>query len=139
MTDSFDAMFSDLIAQTQRAADGLGPDAEQLDEMDEVVGHAADERVAVYMKAGKVTRVELQPPVRKLELHELGDELVVAINAAIEANLASVMSLQQDQPDFESLTGQLHSIQTESIRQLEKYTQGMYEMLKNAKEMGKHG
>lgn len=138
MSADFDKMFTDLIGQTQRAVDGLGPSAEDLEAAAEVVGAAYDDRIRVTMKAGKVTGVDLQPPVRRLELHELSEHLVEAINAAIDANLAALLAQQGDQPDFENLSQQLQSIQAESIRQLNKYTDGMHEVLKNAKELG-HG
>lgn len=123
-------------AQTQRAVDGLGPTPEQLEQADEVVGRAHDGRINVFMQAGRVTRVEIQPPARKLDPDELGEQLTLAINAAIDANLAVMVAHQGDQPDFESLSKQLQSIQAESVRQLGKYTEGMHEMLRNARDLG---
>ena len=131
----FDAMFNDLLRQTRSAADGLGPSAEALDEAPEVIGHAYDDRINVTMKAGRVTAVEIQPPARKLDAVQLGEELVTAINNAIDANLAAIMA-DQEQPDFTALSEQLHQVQAESVRQLNKYTEGMYDMLRQAKEMG---
>lgn len=136
MTESFDKMFADLISQAQSAVDGLGPSAEQLEAAEKVSGHAFDNRITVSMKAGRVTRVEIQPPARRLEAEELGEQLVIAMNKALDANLAAVLEQQGEQPDFEALTEQLQSVQAESVRQLDKYTQGMYEMLRNAKELG---
>ncbi|MGA4506585.1 hypothetical protein ACQB6R_13635 [Propionibacteriaceae bacterium G1746] len=138
-SENFDKLFSDLIAETQRAVDGLVPTADQLGQTEEVVGHAHDDRISVYMKAGKVTRVELQPPVRKLDLPELGEHLVTAINAALEANIAALTAQQGDQPDFAQLSQRLQSIQAESVRQLNKYTEGMHEMLRSARDLGSTG
>lgn len=140
MTENFDRMFGDLIAQTQKAVDGLGPTPEQLENAQEVVGSAYEERINVFVKAGRVTRVEIQPPARRLDSEELSDHLAQAINAALDANLAAMTSGQgEERPDFEALTQQLRSIQAESVRQMEKYNQGMYEMLRQAKEMGPRG
>lgn len=134
---NFDSMFSDLIAQAQRAVDGLGPTGEQLEDAPEVTGTAYDDRITVTMKAGRAIAVEVQPPARRLDPEELGEQLVIAINAAIDANLAAMMQTQGPQPDFESLSKDLRAVQAESIRQLDKYTSGMYEMLNNAKELGR--
>lgn len=132
----FDAMFADLIAQTQRAVDGLGPSAEQLEQAPEVKGTAYDERISVTMRAGRATHVEIQPPARRLDPEDLGDHLVTAINAAIDANLAAMTTSTDTPTDFSALSEQLQAVQAESVRQLDKYTQGMHEMLRQAKEMG---
>lgn len=136
MTQSFSSMFDSLFASLDQAQN-LRPGASAFADAPEVVGTAYDERITVRMKAGRVLGVEIQPPARRLDADELSEHLTEAINAAIDANLEAMTSSADAQaPDLRALNDQLHQVQRESITQLEKYTSGMEEMLRNAKTLG---
>ncbi|MGJ6979003.1 hypothetical protein ACSDQ9_00520 [Aestuariimicrobium soli] len=137
MTD-FEAVLSDLNRLTAQVSDGsLKPSDEQLEALPEVVGTNEDETIKVSIKAGTVTRVELHPKAHRLDNVTLGEQLTEAINAAIQANLEAVMQGNADlgTPDYASLNQQLNDIQTESLRSMQRYTDGMLDMLRKAKEL----
>lgn len=138
MTQPFSSMFDSLFASLDQAQN-LRPDPAALENAPEVVGTAFDERISVRMKAGRVLGVEIQPPARRLDAEELSDHLTEAINKAIDANLEAMTSgADAEVPDLQALNAQLQDVQRESISQLEKYTSGMEEMLRNAKNLGQN-
>ncbi len=132
MTAEFSDLFERLAVQTQRVADGdlPVPDLEQTPI--EVEGYDEDELVRVQMLNGKVTSVDVQPHALR-GAYVLGDLIKAAVNNAIDAHLAAVMAqLNDEKTDFAQLTKDLRSIQLESLRAMNNFTDGMQDALKQA-------
>ncbi len=132
MTAEFSELIERLTAQTQRMADGgiPVPDLEAIPV--EVEGYDEDELIRVQMTNGKVTSVDVQPHALR-GAHVLGDLIKDAVNAALDAHLAAVMAqITEEKADFAKLTKDLRSMQVESLRAMNNFTDGMQDALKQA-------
>lgn len=132
-TNSYDTMFDRLIAESENAAQAQQSVAP---EGVEVEGKSYDDRITVTMKAGRVASIDLQPQATRLDNKTLGEEITKAVNAAIDANLDAVLhGTEEGAVDYASLTKRLQDIQGESIRQLDRYTNAMSDMLRHVKDL----
>lgn len=131
-SSSFGEMFDNLIEQAKQSQSSFADfDPEDAEEVE---GKAHDDRITVKMKAGKVTEIDLQPMVMRLDNKTLGEEIAKAVNAAIDANVAAMMNSAQGL-DYQTLTKDLREIQGESLRQLDQYTEAMLSMLRGVKDL----
>ncbi|HOB04237.1 MAG TPA: YbaB/EbfC family nucleoid-associated protein [Propionibacteriaceae bacterium] len=132
MTAEFNDLFGRLSAQTQRIADGDIPVPDLETTPVEVEGYDEDQLIGVRMTNGKVTSVDVQPQALRGN-HVLGDLIKDAVNAAIDAHMATVMAqLTEEQADFAKLTKELQSIQTDSLKAMDNFTDGMMQSLQQA-------
>lgn len=132
MTAEFNDLFERLTAQTQRAAEGGLPAPDLAANPVEVAASDENGLVTVRMLNGKVAGVDIEPQALRGG-HVLGDLVKEAVNAALDAHLEAVMAqLTDEQSDFAQLTKELQSIQTESLKAMNNFTDGMQDALKQA-------
>lgn len=132
MTAEFDSIFERLAAQTQKISNGDVPVPDLESEPVEVQGADEGELVLVKMVNGKVSEVDIQPQALRGG-HVLGELVKQAVNAAIDAHLAAVMAqLTEEKTDFAQLTRELQSIQLDSLKAMNNFTDGMQDALKQA-------
>ncbi|GAA4099656.1 MULTISPECIES: YbaB/EbfC family nucleoid-associated protein [Actinomadura] len=107
-------------AKSAKAADG---------DTLEGVGEAADGRIKVTAEAGgRVKSVDLDQKAMRMSPQELGEQLVVAVNAALEdlrAKAATAGAAQREADPGE----QAEDIQNQSLRQMELITQAINDTL----------
>ncbi|MEU5876590.1 YbaB/EbfC family nucleoid-associated protein [Spirillospora sp. NPDC047279] len=91
------------------------------------VGEAADGRVLATVEAGgRLKSVEMDPRAMRLASAELGEQIVVAVNAALDDLRAKAAAAAADQAvDTDTLGKQVEDIQNQSLRQMELITQAL--------------
>jgi DNA-binding protein YbaB len=132
------ADFDRLMDQTRAALRELrnGNLTDTDDEATEEIvgeGEAADGRIrAAAGIGGVVNSIELDPRALRLPSDELGEQIVVAVNAALEdlkAKVAESAGTALQGFDPEALAEQMLELQDQSVRQMSQFTAGMEEML----------
>ncbi|MFG2006600.1 YbaB/EbfC family nucleoid-associated protein [Spirillospora sp. NPDC048911] len=117
----------DKAAAAPGAAGSAAPargDAPQV----EGVGLAADGRVkATVSLGGRLKSVEMDPRAMRLASAALGEEIVVAVNAALDdlRTKAAAAAATGDTVDTAALGKQVEEIQNQSLRQMELITQAL--------------
>lgn len=130
------ADFDRLMEQTRAALRDLRKGGVIEDEEAEEIlgeGEAADGRVKVTAKlGGQLESVTLDPRALRLPAEDLGEQIVLAVNAALE-DLRQKVTEQADPSlvgfDPEALAEQMLELQDQSIKQMGRFTAGMEEML----------
>ncbi|KAB2348067.1 YbaB/EbfC family nucleoid-associated protein [Actinomadura rudentiformis] len=115
---------ADQPAATPRTADSGTPGR---GESMEGVGLAADGRVrATVMAGGRLKSVEMDPRAMRLASAELGEQIVVAVNAALDDLRTKAAAAPADElVDTAALGKQVEEIQNQSLRQMELITQAL--------------
>lgn len=132
------ADFDRLMEQTRAALRELrngNLSGQEDEEAEEIVGEgeAADGRIrAAAVVGGSLKSIELDPRAMRLPSDELGAQIVVAVNAALEDLKTKVTesagaALQGFDP--EALAEQMLELQDQSVRQMSQFTAGMEDML----------
>lgn len=133
-TANFDQVFSQLIAEAKQSAQHSSqqsPSA-QLGLTDPItgVGTAHEDRITVTMADGRLTACELQPQAMRLSNVALGEQIVHAVNAAIEQYQQALSdAMAQQQPDLAATPDALREIQYQATDAVRKHTQAMLDML----------
>lgn len=131
-SESFGSMFDDLLRLTQQPPP-VTPDAIS-DTPVEGHGSAYDDQIRVRMVNGQVAAFDVQPRALRLDNAELGERLAEAVNTAIADYQASVTrAMAESQTDFAALSQGVREVQAEAMRSIERYTDQMMQMLKQAK------
>lgn len=130
------ADFDRLMEQTRAALRDLRKGGViENEDAEEIVGEgeAADGRIKVTAKVGgRLESVTLDPRALRMPSDELGEQIVVAVNAALDDLRQKVAD--QSEPsmagfDPEALAEQMLELQDQSIKQMSRFTAGMEEML----------
>jgi DNA-binding protein YbaB len=132
------ADFDRLMEQTRAALRELRNgdlSGTEDEETEEIVGEgeAADGRIRVAaIVGGALKSVEVDPRAMRMSSEELGEQIVVAVNAALEDLKTKVSesagaALQGFDP--EALAEQMLELQDQSVRQMSQFTAGMEDML----------
>lgn len=130
------ADFDRLMEQTRAALRDLRKGGViENEDAEEIVGEgeAADGRIKVTAKVGgRLESVTLDPRALRMPSDELGEQIVVAVNAALDDLRQKVAD--QSEPsmagfDAEALAEQMLELQDQSIKQMSRFTAGMEEML----------
>lgn len=124
----FDGILERLQAQARQAATTPVPAPEVTSE-----GASENEQVRVTIASGKVQSVAIDARAMRLTNAELGDLVVEAVNAAIEAQYTAVAAAMQDEStDFGQLNRNLDEIRSDANQTMAKYLDAMTEMLSRA-------
>ncbi|GAA2441738.1 hypothetical protein GCM10010191_67500 [Actinomadura vinacea] len=103
--------------ESMRQGDTAGPPPEPV----EAVGESADGRVTVTATTGgRITGVEINPRAMRLSSQELGEQMVIAINAALDELRAKAPTAESEPAvDPAALQTQLEELQNQGVRQME--------------------
>lgn len=129
----FDRLMEQTRAALRELRNGNLPDTDE--ETEEIVGEgeAADGRIrASAIVGGTLKSVELDPRAMRLPSDELGEQIVAAVNAALEdlkTKVAESAGSALEGFDPEALAEQMLDLQDQSVRQMSQFTAGMEEML----------
>lgn len=90
------------------------------------VGEASEGRVQAVASRGRLTRLELDPRMMRLSEVELGEQVAVAVNAALEDLRAQASTAESEPvPDPLALAETLRSVQEEGLRQMSLITRAI--------------
>lgn len=125
-----DSMLSEARRTLESMRSGSAPaDPAAEGEAVQGVGEAAEGRVkATASVGGRLKSVELDPRAMRMASAELGEQLVLAVNAALDdlrANSAGAAAAAAGAPDVEALGRQVEQVQNEGMRQMEMITQAL--------------
>lgn len=133
MSQAFDDVFSRLISEVEQAQRAT-PVENPLTEPVRTEVSDPEDRVTVVLEGSEIAELRLHPQVMRQSNGELADLLRATVNTALaEHQAATVAALSEQQTDFAALQGRLREIQADAGRSMQAYTQGMLEMLKQAK------
>lgn len=133
------ADFERLLGETRRAlgalrsgADGAGDTASGAHAADaEPVrgsGSAADGKVTARVAAGgHLDELTVDPRLMRAGSEELCAQIVIAVNAAMDDLRTQTAKAAPATMDPAALAGMLEELQTESVRQMSQFTQGVAE------------
>jgi hypothetical protein len=135
-----------LLQDTRRALSELGarrPDRDVLPDL-RGVGTAADDQVrASVAVGGRLETLTVNPRLMRMGSEALCEQIVVAVNAAVDDLATKVVESAPKPPDSDpaELGQQLDEIRTESVRQMEKFTQGVTDAVSQIMQAteGRHG
>lgn len=100
-------------------------------------GTAADDKVTVVMRGGRVDEVRLHPTAMKMSNVELADAFAEAANAAIEMHTTTMMeALSDQQTDFGALQHRLSQMQEQANHAMTSYARGLDDVLRKVAERG---
>jgi hypothetical protein len=89
-------------------------------------GEASDGRVQAVAARGRLVRLELDPRLMRLSEAELGEQIAVAVNAALEDLRAQVGTADSEPvPDPAALADTLREVQEEGLRQMTLITRAI--------------
>ncbi len=129
MTD-MSAMFERLAAASEAAASGS---VSPLPEPVSAEGASADGAVTATMAGGKLTSVRIDAHAMRRGNAEVGDAVVEAVNAAIEAHTQlTLAALNGPGTDFAKLSRELTEIGDQAQRSMNANLEAMREMLARA-------
>jgi DNA-binding protein YbaB len=129
-TDGGLAGFERMLDETRQALAELrggdraaeGPDAEET----RGEGQAAGGQLTVTAGAGgRLEAVRIDPRALRMGVEALGEQLVIAANAALEAVRAQVGERAGAAFDPDALTDRLQELQNQSVRQMYLFSQGI--------------
>jgi DNA-binding protein YbaB len=128
--------FERLLGETRRALGALrsgepSADGAAADGAAEPVrgeGAAADGKITATVAAGgRLERLQVDPRLLRSGSEELCAQIVVAVNAAMDELRANTAEASPATMDPAALAGMLEELQTESVRQMSRFTQGVAE------------
>lgn len=133
MVDSPPSDFSAALAQARQLLDTLRSEGAGVEPGDSEPasgnGQALDGLIQVTAQAGRVTEIQLDPRAMRLPSQTLAEELLAATNAAL-ADLESKAAAQDAITfDPQALSAQLAEVQDMSVRQMERYTTSISDVL----------
>jgi hypothetical protein len=113
-----------LMSETRRALAAAASSSPPATDT-EGVGVAADDQVrAVVRLPGQLTELHVDPRLMRLPSEELTEQVITAVNAALEdlrrKSVAAAMPA-----DLNRLGSDLAALQTDSIRQMQRFTSAM--------------
>ncbi|MCW2939516.1 MAG: hypothetical protein JWN00_2501 [Actinomycetia bacterium] len=89
-------------------------------------GTAADGQVrAIVVTGGRLEKLEVDSRAMRLGSGPLCDEIVVAVNAALDDLRGVVLKTVPELPDPAELEVELDELRVESVRRMEMFTQGV--------------
>jgi DNA-binding protein YbaB len=136
-----------LLEDTRRALSQIG--ARQAGESDQDgmadvrgSGTAADDQVrASVATGGRLETLTVDPRLMRIGSEALCEQIVVAVNAALDDLRTKVAASTPELPDKAALGQQLDEIRTESVRRMEMFTQGVADAVAQITQAaeGRHG
>ncbi len=129
------ADFERLLGETRRALGALrssdGGADQAADAAAEPVrgeGSAADGKITATVAAGgHLEELKVDPRLMRSGSEELCAQIVLAVNAAMDDLRAHTAQASPAAMDPAALAGMLENLQTESVRQMSQFTQGVAE------------
>jgi len=122
LTDFSSSELDRMLSEARGALESMRQGAaDPSPEPVEAVGEAADGRVTVTATTGgRVTAVDINPRAMRLSSQELGEQLVIAINAALD-ELRARTPTATDEPSVDpaALQRSLEQLQDQGVRQME--------------------
>lgn len=119
--------------ESMRQGGGAAPDrpAAPRSEQLQGIGEAAGGRVAVTaVPGGRIDAVRLDPRVMRMASEELGEQLALAVNAALDDLRAKSAAAGTDQAvDTAALSRQVERLQNDGLRQMALIGQAITESL----------
>jgi hypothetical protein len=132
-----------LLEDTRRALAEMRDDPRRRPPADvRGAGSAADGQVrAIVGTGGFLEALEVDPRAMRLGSGPLCDEIVVAVNAALDDLRAKVLEAVPELPGRADLDRQLNDLRTESVRRMEMFTQGVTDAVTQIIQAteGRHG
>ncbi|WP_188189685.1 YbaB/EbfC family nucleoid-associated protein [Nonomuraea sp. SYSU D8015] len=93
-------------------------------------GTAANGRVrATVAPGGRLSSLTVDPRLMRAGSEEMCAEIVKAVNAAVDDLRAKAVQQAGASPDAEELSATLLTLQQESVRQMEKFTQAINDVV----------
>jgi hypothetical protein len=90
------------------------------------VGEASEGRVQAVAARGRLVRLELDPRLMRSSEAELGEQIAVAVNAALEGLRAQAATAESEPvPDPAALAETLREVQEEGLRQMTLITRAI--------------
>lgn len=117
-----------LLGEIRSAAPGAAsnPDIEEL----RGVGEAANGLIqATVATGGRLESLRADPRAMRLGSEALCEEIMVAVNAALDDLRAKAQAAGPVLPDQAVLDQRLEELQSESVRRMEMFTQGVAEAI----------
>jgi hypothetical protein len=99
-------------------------------------GTGADGLIEVIAEGQRLTSVTVDPRAMRLPAEEFGAELLSAVNAALASADPASAAEAAALPDPAALSRQLEELQNQSVRQMERYTQSISEVMAALKQRG---
>jgi DNA-binding protein YbaB len=133
-----------LLQDTRRALSELGAPQAGQDANAEMrgTGTAADDQVRASVAiGGRLETLSVNPRLMRLGSEALCEQIVVAVNAAMDDLLTKVAESAREQPSPADLGQQLEEIRTESVRRMEMFSQGVADAVSQIMQAteGRHG
>ncbi len=128
-----------LLSETRQALESVRhtepPDPEQV----RGTGSAADGQVVVtVVAANQLESLQINPRLLRLGSEELAEQILAAVNAALAEFVTRAREQVPDQAvDTGELAGRLRSLQDESVRSMEAFSQAMSEALARVRRPGR--
>jgi DNA-binding protein YbaB len=130
--------FERLLDETRRALGALGSggrppgEAAGLGEADAApvtgAGSAADGKITAKVAAGgHLEELTVDPRLLRSGSEELCAQIKIAVNAAMDDLRAQTAQASPATMDLTALAGMIEGLQTESVRQMSQFTQGVAE------------
>ena len=124
--------FEGLLGETRRALEGLrtgtGSSADASAEPVHGEGTAADEKVTARVVAGgRLERLSVDPRMMRLGSEELCEQIMVAVNAAMDDLRTRTAQAGPAAVDPAALAGVLEGLQVEAAQQMKAFTAGIAE------------
>lgn len=129
-----DAQGSELerrLQDARRQLDALRADAARTehpgDDVQAEPGHGQDTEGQIHVTAaqGRVTRLELDPRVLRLEPERIGERITEAVNAALDDMRSKATAEQTPSVDLTALLASLRDVQEQGLRQMALISQGI--------------
>lgn len=116
--------------ESMRQAKEASADREAAEQI-EGIGEAADGRITVTaITGGRITGVHIDPRAMRMGSEALGEELAIAVNAALDDLRAKAAGAAADQVvDVTALSKQVEQLQNDSLRQMSLLSQAIAENL----------
>lgn len=121
----------EALASAQALGDGSadGTSTEQTTAL-QGEGAAAKGRVrATVVAGGRLSSLTVDPRLMRSGSEEMCSEIVKAVNAAVDDLRAKAVEQAGASPDAEEVSSTLLTLQQESVRQMEKFTQAINDVV----------
>lgn len=131
MTASFEDIFTRLIAEAETAAASQAATAPPAVAVE---AESATGNIRMRMEAGRLTGLEINAKAMRQTNVGLADELGHTFNALLEDYQARVVAtITEQQADLGGLPASLREIQADSVRAMDRYTQGLLDIVRTVK------
>lgn len=137
--------FDRLLEDARRALAEMQTRSSDPGERDETTtlrgeGMSASGQIrATVVTGGRLESVRVDPRAMRLGSEALGEEVVAAVNAALDDLRVKAQEAAPAMPDRAALGQQLEELRTESVRRMQLFTQGVAEAVEQISQAAEGG